>query len=160
MTERQLAVDDLTRQRLPRADVPRCDVGPVPKLGGGAGRAVHDDARLVDEQRGRWRVSQAVSKDGVPRSRIGKRLGLPSGPRRVGVDLEAAVKRPADRVGLGLSVCVVVFDSFDGQTTTCSLEDVPRLEFFFRLEDVLRVLGNQRDGLDRVHESPHARMIA
>src|SRR4029453_4184324 len=28
--------------------------------------------------------SQAVSKDGVPRSRIGKRLGLPSWPRPAG----------------------------------------------------------------------------
>jgi hypothetical protein len=55
---------------------------------------------------------------------------------------------------------VVVFDSFDGQTTTRSLEDLPRLEFFLRLEDVLGVLGDQRDGLDLVDESPHTRMIA
>lgn len=70
------------------------------------------------------------------------------------------MKRPADRVGLGFPVRVVVFDLLDDQTTTSTLEDVPNLEFFFRLEDVLRVLGNQRDGLDLVDESPHARMIA
>ena len=79
---------------------------------------------------------------------------------RVRVDLEAAVKRSADCTGLGLRVGVVVFDSFDEQTTTYSLEDVPGLELVFRFEDVLRIAGYQRGGVDLVHKSPHPRIFA
>ena len=79
---------------------------------------------------------------------------------RVRVDLEAAVKRSADRAGLGLPGGVVVFDSFDEKTTTYSLEDVPGLEVFLRFKDVLRIAGDQRGGLDLVHKSPHKRIIA
>ena len=57
------------------------------------------------------------------------------------------MKRSADRAGLGLRVGVVVFDSFDEQMTTYALEDVPGFEFFFRLENVLRIAGDQRGGL-------------
>ena len=71
------------------------------------------------------------------------------------------MKRSADHAGLGLlRVGVVVFDSFDEQMTTYALEDVPGLELFFRLEDVLRIAGDQRDGLDLVHKSPHELIIA
>ena len=79
---------------------------------------------------------------------------------RVRVDLEAAVERSADRAGLGFRVGVVVFDSFDEQTTTYSLEDVPGPEVFFRFEDVLRIAGDQRGGVDLVHKSPHPRIFA
>jgi len=79
---------------------------------------------------------------------------------RVRVDLEAAVERSADRAGLGFRVGVVVFDSFDEQTTTYSLEDVPGLEVVFRFEDVLGIAGDQRGGVDLVHESPHPRIFA
>jgi len=54
----------------------------------------------------------------------------------------------------------VVFDSFDEQTTTYSLEDVPGPEVFFRFEDVLRIAGYQRGGVDLVHKSPHPRIFA
>ncbi len=79
---------------------------------------------------------------------------------RARVDLEAAVKRSADRTGLGPPGGVVLFDSFDEQTTTRALQDVSGLEVFFRFEDVLRVAGDQRGGVDLVHESPHERIIA
>ena len=81
---------------------------------------------------------------------------------RVRVDLEAAVKRSADRarVGVRVGVVVVVFDSFDEQMTIYALDDVPSVEVFFRLEDVLRIAGDQRGRVDLVHESPHKRIIA
>ena len=70
------------------------------------------------------------------------------------------MKRPTDRTGLRLPIGVVVFDSFDEQTTTYALEDVPSPEVFFRLEDVLSSAWDQRGGLDLVHESRHAPIIA
>jgi hypothetical protein len=83
---------------------------------------------------------------------------LPRPGIRVG--LVAAVKGPAGRAGLGLRVGIIVFDSFDEQTTTYALKGVPGLEVFFRLEDVLRIARDKRGGLDLVHESPHKRIIA
>jgi hypothetical protein len=79
---------------------------------------------------------------------------------RVRVDLEATVKRSANRAGLGLPGRVVVFDTLDDQTTTRPLDDVPSLEVFLRLEDVLRIVRDQRAGLDLVDEARHVRIIA
>ena len=101
---------------------------------------------------------ESLRSESTPISAV-RRLVFLSWPR-VRVDLEAAVKRSADGAGLGLRDGVVVFDSFDEQTTTYALEDGPGLEVFFRFEDVLRIAGDQRGGVDLVYESPHKRIIA